>query len=84
MEGVSVPLTKGIGRSLNFPHIISRVIRMIDSESFLKKHFNAFAWSEATKLDERKLQNIKHIRSEMADFEQTLRQRDEPLSIYLF
>ena len=80
--GVYAPLTEGIGRSLNFPHIISRVIRMIDSESFLKKHFNAFAWSEATKLDERKLQNIKHIRSEMADFEQILRQRDEPI-VYL-
>lgn len=41
--GVYAPLTEGLGRSLNFPHIISRVIRMIDSESFLRKHFNAFA-----------------------------------------
>lgn len=80
--GVCAPLTEGLGRSLNFPHIISRVIRMIDSESFLKQHFNAFAWSEATKIDERKLQNIRHIRSEMAVFEQNLRQRDEPI-VYL-
>lgn len=61
--GVCAPLTEGLGRSLNFPHIISRVIRMIDSELFLKKHFNAFAWSESTKLDERKLQNIRHTLS---------------------
>jgi len=80
--GVCAPLTEGLGRSLNFPHMISRVIRMIDSESFLKKHFNAFAWSEATKIDERGLQNIRHIRSEMADFEQTLRDREEPI-VYL-
>ncbi|AXI24618.1 AAA-like domain protein [Cardinium endosymbiont of Sogatella furcifera] len=80
--GVCAPLTEGLGRSINFPHVISRVIRMIDSESFLKNHFNAFAWSEATKLDERKLQNIRHIRSEMADFEQTLRERNEPI-VYL-
>lgn len=80
--GVCAPLTEGLGRGLNFPHIISRVIRMIDSEAFLKSHFNAFAWSEATKLDERKLQNIRHIRSEMADFEQTLRKREEPM-VYL-
>ncbi|TSJ80158.1 MAG: hypothetical protein NMK33_05960 (plasmid) [Candidatus Cardinium sp.] len=80
--GVCAPLTEGLGRSLDFPHIISRVIRMIDSEAFLKNHFNAFAWSEATKLDERKLQNIRHIRSEMAEFEQTLLQRNEPI-VYL-
>ncbi|AXI23898.1 AAA-like domain protein [Cardinium endosymbiont of Sogatella furcifera] len=80
--GVCAPLTEGFGRSLNFPHVISRVIRMIDSEAFLKKHFNSFAWSEATKIDERKLQNIRHIRSEMAEFEQTLLQRNEPI-VYL-
>ena len=80
--GVCAPLTESLGRSLNFPHVISRVIRMIDSESFLKKHFNSFAWSEATKMDERKLQNIRHIRSEMSEFEQTLRQRGEPI-VYL-
>ncbi|TSJ80137.1 hypothetical protein [Cardinium endosymbiont of Dermatophagoides farinae] len=82
--GVCAPLTDGLGRSLNFPHIISRVIRMIDSEAFLKKHFNSFAWSEATKLDERKLQNIRHIRGEMAEFEQTLCGETNQLSIYLF
>lgn len=80
--GVCAPLTEGLGRSLNFPHIISRVIRMIDSESFLKNHFNSFAWSEATKIDERKLQNIRHIRSEMAEFEQMLHDREEPV-VYL-
>lgn len=80
--GGCAPLTEGLGRGLNFPHIISRVIRQIDSEFFLKSHFNSFAWSEATKLDERKLKNIRQIRSEMSDFEQTLRQREEPI-VYL-
>jgi len=81
-SGVCAPLTESLGRSLNFPHIVSRVIRMIDSESFLKNHFNAFAWSEATKIDQRKLQNIRHVRSEMAEFEQILLQRSEPI-VYL-
>jgi hypothetical protein len=77
--GVHAPLTDAIGRNLNFPHIISRVIRVIDSEVFLKKHFNEFAWSQATKVDERNIQNIQHVRDEMAALEQTLKQRSEPI-----
>ena len=77
--GVWAPLTDGLERKLNFPHVVTRVIRVIDSELFLKKHFNEWSWSQATKIDERKLQNIQHIKEEMATLEHTLKERNEPI-----
>lgn len=77
--GVTCPMTDSLGRHLPFPHIVSRTIRVIDSERFLSNHFNEFAWSLATKLDERAIQNTSYIREEMAQLEQALKERGEPI-----
>lgn len=77
--GVASPFTDALGRRLNFPHIVVRVIRMIDSESFLSKQSSNVASSLAFKFNERASLNTANMRDQIAEFEEQIKKEGEPI-----
>ncbi|MEL6152788.1 MAG: hypothetical protein AAFQ78_02060 [Bacteroidota bacterium] len=68
-----------IAHYLPFPHITTQVIRLLDTERVMARWSEELAWSEGATTKERSVRKAATTRSEVVDFDEALREREEPL-----
>ncbi|MEL6152683.1 MAG: DUF87 domain-containing protein, partial [Bacteroidota bacterium] len=79
-KGVTVPFAWPLTHYLHCPHITTQVIRILDTERMMERWSEELAWSQGATTKERSERQATAKRSEVAAFDEALREREEVLA----